>query len=126
MVIVSWSTVDTGEAVNVLKGAVVTADRLLTHVFKMEQENYTKEEINWSYIEFVDNHDVLDLIEKLEMVFEGDLKTKEELKKRILKGTGVDRGADKVHGPRHRKQLILVSIARYSPLQGQDTQTAVY
>ncbi|KAJ6715347.1 MYOSIN [Salix viminalis] len=30
----------------------------------MEQEEYTKEEINWSYIEFVDNQDVLDLIEK--------------------------------------------------------------
>ncbi|XAR58624.1 Myosin ATPase [Bertholletia excelsa] len=35
------------------------------HVFKMEQEEYTKEEIDWSYIEFVDNQDVLDLIEKL-------------------------------------------------------------
>ncbi|GMN64120.1 hypothetical protein TIFTF001_033197 [Ficus carica] len=34
------------------------------HVFKMEQEEYTKEEINWSYVEFVDNQDVLDLIEK--------------------------------------------------------------
>ncbi|XP_047339583.1 myosin-9-like [Impatiens glandulifera] len=34
------------------------------HVFKMEQEEYTKEEIAWSYIEFVDNQDVLDLIEK--------------------------------------------------------------
>ncbi|XP_023158168.1 myosin-6 isoform X1 [Zea mays] len=34
------------------------------HVFKMEQEEYTKEEINWSYIEFIDNQDVLDLIEK--------------------------------------------------------------
>ncbi|KAL5698271.1 hypothetical protein ACHQM5_029334 [Ranunculus cassubicifolius] len=34
------------------------------HVFKMEQEEYTKEEINWSYIDFVDNQDVLDLIEK--------------------------------------------------------------
>ncbi|KAH9616472.1 hypothetical protein KSS87_005406 [Heliosperma pusillum] len=34
------------------------------HVFKMEQEEYNKEEINWSYIEFVDNQDVLDLIEK--------------------------------------------------------------
>ncbi|KAG6552175.1 hypothetical protein Mapa_006023, partial [Marchantia paleacea] len=34
------------------------------HVFKMEQEEYTKEAINWSYIEFVDNQDVLDLIEK--------------------------------------------------------------
>ncbi|KAK3025057.1 hypothetical protein RJ639_044808, partial [Escallonia herrerae] len=34
------------------------------HVFKMEQEEYTNEEINWSYVEFVDNQDVLDLIEK--------------------------------------------------------------
>ncbi|XP_045800079.1 myosin-15-like isoform X5 [Trifolium pratense] len=34
------------------------------HVFKMEQEEYKKEEIEWSYIEFIDNQDVLDLIEK--------------------------------------------------------------
>ncbi|PQQ00844.1 hypothetical protein Pyn_39723 [Prunus yedoensis var. nudiflora] len=34
------------------------------HVFKMEQEEYTKEEIDWSYIEFIDNRDILDLIEK--------------------------------------------------------------
>ncbi|KAM7260027.1 hypothetical protein ACFE04_015768 [Oxalis oulophora] len=34
------------------------------HVFKMEQEKYSKEEIDWSYIEFVDNQDVLDMIEK--------------------------------------------------------------
>ncbi|XP_047336322.1 myosin-11-like [Impatiens glandulifera] len=34
------------------------------HVFKMEQEEYTKEAIEWSYIEFVDNQDILDLIEK--------------------------------------------------------------
>ncbi|XP_019051915.1 PREDICTED: myosin-9-like isoform X2 [Nelumbo nucifera] len=34
------------------------------HVFKMQQEEYTKEQIDWSYIEFVDNQDVLDLIEK--------------------------------------------------------------
>ncbi|KAE9616100.1 putative myosin ATPase [Lupinus albus] len=37
---------------------------LIGHVFKMEQEEYTKEQIDWSYIEFVDNKDVLDLIEK--------------------------------------------------------------
>ncbi|MCI02431.1 myosin-H heavy chain-like, partial [Trifolium medium] len=37
------------------------------HVFKMEQEEYTKEEIDWSYIEFVDNQDVLDLIEKVQL-----------------------------------------------------------
>ncbi|PIN21598.1 Myosin ATPase [Handroanthus impetiginosus] len=35
------------------------------HVFKMEQEEYQKEEINWSYIEYIDNQDVLDLIEKV-------------------------------------------------------------
>ncbi|KAH9320576.1 hypothetical protein KI387_015215, partial [Taxus chinensis] len=34
------------------------------HVFKMEQEEYSNEEIDWSYIEFIDNQDVLDLIEK--------------------------------------------------------------
>nr|GMD71103.1 myosin-11-like isoform X2 [Ipomoea batatas] len=35
------------------------------HVFKLEQEEYKKEAIDWSYIEFVDNRDVLDLIEKV-------------------------------------------------------------
>ncbi|GMI76119.1 MYOSIN XI E [Hibiscus trionum] len=34
------------------------------HVFKMEQALYKEEEIDWSYIDFVDNQDVLDLIEK--------------------------------------------------------------
>eukprot|EP00210_Caulerpa_lentillifera_P001139 g1097.t1 len=34
------------------------------HVFKMEQAEYEKEQIEWSYITFVDNQDVLDLIEK--------------------------------------------------------------
>ena len=33
------------------------------HVFKMEQHEYIKEKIDWSYIDFVDNQDVLDLIE---------------------------------------------------------------
>ena len=33
----------------------------------MEQEEYTKEEIDWSYIEFVDNQDILDLIEKVDI-----------------------------------------------------------
>eukprot|EP00887_Chlorella_sp_A99_P001914 scaffold18.g1914.t1 len=33
------------------------------HVFKMEQSEYEREAIEWSYIEFVDNQDVLDLIE---------------------------------------------------------------
>jgi myosin-5 len=31
----------------------------------MEQEEYKTEEISWSYIEFVDNQDILDLIEKV-------------------------------------------------------------
>ncbi|KAK8541531.1 hypothetical protein V6N12_014162 [Hibiscus sabdariffa] len=34
------------------------------HVFKLEQALYQEEEIDWRYIEFVDNQDVLDLIEK--------------------------------------------------------------
>lgn len=34
------------------------------HVFKMEQAEYEREEIDWSYIQFVDNQDVLDLIER--------------------------------------------------------------
>ena len=40
---------------------------LWQHVFKMELEEYTKEEIDWSYIEFVDNQDILDLIEKVDI-----------------------------------------------------------
>jgi myosin-5 len=42
---------------------------VMQHVFKMEQEEYTREEINWSYIEFVDNQDVLDLIEKVHTTY---------------------------------------------------------
>jgi hypothetical protein len=33
------------------------------HVFKQEQAEYERERIDWSYIQFVDNQDVLDLIE---------------------------------------------------------------
>ncbi|CAK7352766.1 unnamed protein product [Dovyalis caffra] len=62
-------TIQTREG-NIIKAldcnaAVASRDVLAkTHVFKMEQEEYRKEEINWSYIEFIDNQDVLDLIEK--------------------------------------------------------------
>lgn len=35
----------------------------------MEQEEYSREEINWSYIEFIDNQDVLDLIEKVFLIY---------------------------------------------------------
>lgn len=31
----------------------------------MEQGEYQKEEIDWSYVEFIDNQDVVDLIEKV-------------------------------------------------------------
>jgi myosin heavy subunit len=34
------------------------------HIFKLEQEEYTKEGINWSKIEFVDNQSTIDLIAK--------------------------------------------------------------
>lgn len=39
----------------------------------MEQEDYTTEEINWSYVEFVDNQDVLDLIEKVPLIPTADI-----------------------------------------------------
>ncbi|XP_055711139.1 unconventional myosin-VIIa-like isoform X2 [Phlebotomus papatasi] len=32
------------------------------HIFKMEQEDYTREGINWQHIEFVDNQEILDMI----------------------------------------------------------------
>lgn len=34
------------------------------HVFKLEQQEYIQEKIDWSVIEFIDNQDTLDLIEK--------------------------------------------------------------
>ncbi|GAA0140240.1 actin binding motor protein [Lithospermum erythrorhizon] len=34
------------------------------HVLKMEQEEYAAEAIDWSYIDFIENQDILDLIEK--------------------------------------------------------------
>lgn len=39
----------------------------------MEQDDYTTEEINWSYVEFVDNQDVLDLIEKVTLILTADI-----------------------------------------------------
>jgi len=38
------------------------------HVFKSEQAEYEEEEIDWSYIDFIDNADVLDLIEKVRIL----------------------------------------------------------
>ena len=41
----------------------------MQHVFKMEQEEYVREGINWSNIDFVDNQDMLDLIEKVSTIY---------------------------------------------------------
>lgn len=51
----------------------------------MEQAEYEKEGIDWSYIEFVDNQDVLDLIEKRPM---GILDLLDELCRFPRVGTG--------------------------------------
>lgn len=53
--------------------STVSQSPFFQHVFKMEQEEYTREEIDWSYIEFIDNQDVLDLIEKVHYFFSVDL-----------------------------------------------------
>lgn len=37
------------------------------HVFKEEQNEYMKEKIDWTYVDFADNQDTLDLIEKKPM-----------------------------------------------------------
>ena len=34
------------------------------HIFKLEQEEYAKEKINWKLIEYTDNKDCIDLISK--------------------------------------------------------------
>ena len=35
----------------------------LQHVFKLEQEEYVREKISWSFIDFYDNQPCIDLIE---------------------------------------------------------------
>ena len=36
---------------------------LIQHVFKLEQEEYIREKITWSFIDFYDNQSCIDLIE---------------------------------------------------------------
>lgn len=40
------------------------ATKLATRLLSVWQAEYEREAIDWSYIEFVDNQDVLDLIER--------------------------------------------------------------
>ena len=39
------------------------SDLIFQHVFKLEQEEYVKEQIEWSFIDFYDNQPCIDLIE---------------------------------------------------------------
>ena len=41
---------------------------MLQHALKLEQEEYSNEGIDWSYIEYIDNQDVLELIEKVKII----------------------------------------------------------
>lgn len=41
----------------------------IQEVFKLEQEEYKKENINWNSIEFIDNQPCLDLIQKVNQLF---------------------------------------------------------
>jgi hypothetical protein len=40
------------------------------HIFKLEQEEYAREKIEWSSISFVDNQECLDLIEKVNRYYD--------------------------------------------------------
>ncbi len=42
---------------------ILTVVFCLQHVFKLEQEEYVREEIEWSFIDFYDNQPCIDLIE---------------------------------------------------------------
>ena len=56
---------------NCSKRCVISKNRLRSphhsqfnsHVFKLEQEDYVKEEINWTFIDFADNQPCIDVIE---------------------------------------------------------------
>ena len=39
------------------------------HMFKMEQDEYSREGIEWQYVEFIDNQEVVDMISKDRMSF---------------------------------------------------------
>ena len=38
------------------------------NIFKLEQQEYAKENINWSNIDFIDNEECLNVIEKVKVV----------------------------------------------------------
>lgn len=42
---------------------LLIVQQCLQHVFKLEQDEYVKEEIEWSFINFYDNQPCIDLIE---------------------------------------------------------------
>ncbi|XP_060517528.1 myosin-VIIa-like isoform X2 [Cylas formicarius] len=83
------------------------------HIFKLEQEYYTKEGINWSKIEFVDNQDVLDMIGLKPM----NLLSLIDEETRFPKGTDFSM-LTKLHGHHGTKKFYLKPKSDMTPAFG--------
>ncbi|GFS30230.1 myosin family protein with Dil domain-containing protein [Actinidia rufa] len=85
------------------------------HVFKMEQEEYTKEAIDWSYIEFVDNQDVLDLIEKMVDISMAKVRQRWRCELRAAVERDVSGDSPEIEIGEHEPQCVLRSLACFIP-----------